>query len=473
MAKKLTSLIGLSKTDFDEFISSGDIKLRQARLIPVLKAGDEMALTSVFLSALRIVNEFRQMFFSDIKMVRGGQFLAFTEVTFPGFDDSRIDGLILIVKSGVIKDATIFEMKNEANELQEDQITKYVEISRKFSIPRLVTVSNQFVSDPSQFPLSIKVPKDVSLYHFSWTYILTIAHILLFNNDTNIEDEDQVEVMKEVVAYLENEKSGVSGFNQMKAGWKEIVERINSGTRIKMSDTDLEETVNSWQQEEKDMALILSKKLGVFVITGNNKFKTNLKARIDHDKKKVIDQKTLTSFFKVKGAVSDISVIALLEKRTIEMSVGITPPGDKTERGKIGWLNRQIESCMKKNADLFNKLKSETIIEVLIKNSSQTERYLLDNIDKIINDINGKEIREFRIVLLKDFGKSFSNRKKFVSIIEEMLIDFYSSFVQHLKNWEKPAPKIVERKGTENQVNYSGDVTMSAVDNIGKQTIDI
>jgi hypothetical protein len=279
MEKKFASLVGISKSEFDDFISNKTIQLRPARLIPMLKPGDEMALASVILSSIRVIKEFRNMILSDLKMMKGGQIFVYTEIIFPLFDDSRIDGLAIIVKGGIIKDAAIFEMKNETKELDFKQILKYIEIARKYEIPRLVTVSNQFVSEPTQFPLQIKSSKNVSLFHFSWSYILTLANILLFKNDINIEDKDQIEIMKEVVSYLEDYRSGVCGFNQMKPGWKGIVEKINSGTRIKLNDPDLNETVSSWQQEEKDMALILSNKLGSFVNSTNSKYKGNLKAR--------------------------------------------------------------------------------------------------------------------------------------------------------------------------------------------------
>ena len=200
MGKKLTSLIGIKKVDFDKFISpDGEIQLRPARLIPVLKTGDEMALTSVLLSSIRIITEFRNMILSDLRMMKGGQIFVYTEIIFPLFEDSRIDGLAIIVKNGFIRDAAVLEMKNGSNELETEQILKYLEIAKKYSIPRLITVSNQFVSEPTQFPLQIKTPKNIRLYHFSWSYLLTLAHILLFKNDINIENEDQVEIMKEVI----------------------------------------------------------------------------------------------------------------------------------------------------------------------------------------------------------------------------------------------------------------------------------
>ena len=40
-------------------VDSGKLKLSQARLIPAIKVGDEMALTAIFLSSLRLIKEFR------------------------------------------------------------------------------------------------------------------------------------------------------------------------------------------------------------------------------------------------------------------------------------------------------------------------------------------------------------------------------------------------------------------------------
>ena len=203
-----------------------EIKLRDAKLIPTYKPGDEMALTSIFLSSLRLIKEFKKDFFSEARLLNSGSIYTYTEVMFTQFKDSRFDGLILVVKGKIIKDAAIFEMKNKNNELDQNQIERYIEIAKQLKIPKLITITNQFVSEPTQFLLSLKIPKNIELYHFSWSYILTIANILLFKNEKNIEDPDQVEIMKEAVSYLENSISGVCGFTQMKHGWKDIVGKI-------------------------------------------------------------------------------------------------------------------------------------------------------------------------------------------------------------------------------------------------------
>ncbi len=458
MDKSLTKIIGLKKSEFDEFVRNGELQIREARLIPFSKPGDEMALTSVLLSSLRLIKEFRKMILSDAKMMIGGQFYVFTEIVFSQFTELRVDGLLIIVKGGVIKDAAIFEMKNGSNDVEQRQIEDYLKIAKTYNIPKLITVSNQFVSEPTQSPVNIKPPNNIELYHFSWTYLLTSAHILLFKNDTNIEDDNQVEIMKEVVNYLEYDKSGVYGFNQMKKGWSDVVEKINSGASLKQSDKEVDDAVISWQQEEKDLALILSKNLGVFVNSGEAKYKGNLKGRLDDDRKRLINDKVLITTLRVRGAVSDIKIKALFEKRIIEMAVTLKAPQDKTLRGQLGWIRRQIGNCYKKNEKTFQRIRSEILIEIIIKNSRKPERISLIDIDKIYDEIKGKEIKEFKILFIKDFGKKFSSRNKFVVIIEEMIVDYYSGIIQFLYKWEQPAPKMIE-DNTENIMEVDNENT--------------
>ena len=298
MDKKSIKIKDLKKSEFDLFVKKGGIKLKKANLIPLIKPGDEMALTSVILSAIRLIKEFRRILFTDTKISKGGQIFVYNEVVFSQFPNLRVDGLLLTVKGGIIKDTAIFEMKNGTNDLDQKQIERYLKIAKAYNIPKLITVSNQFVSHPTQSPLMISRKKKVALYHLSWSFILTIAHILLTDNNTNIENIDQIEIMQEVVDYLEHSKSGVRGFTEMKDGWRDITDRINKRENIKKNDKDVIEAVESWLQEEKDMALILSRELGVLVESGNSKYKDDLRARIDDEVSHLIDNKYIESSYR-------------------------------------------------------------------------------------------------------------------------------------------------------------------------------
>jgi len=421
------------------------ISVRRARLIPIYKAGDEMALTSLFLSALRLVKEFRREVFSAVNLSASGKLHMFTEVNFADYEGAQPDGLILVVGGGKIKDAAILEMKNKDSILDEDQISQYLGVARQYQIPKLITVSNQFVSLPTQSPLNVKVPKNVNLYHLSWSYILTMAHLLLFEDEKNIEDVDQMEIMKEVVDYLEHKVSGVCGFTTMKPGWKEVVNKVNTGIAIKKDDTDVIDTISSWLQEERDMALILSRELGLLVKSGIPKFKHDLSGRINHEIKNLIEKKALSSTLQIAGAASDITVTAHFERRNIEMSVSLVSPQDKKLRGQIGWLQRQIDTCQRKNRNTFQSISNELCVGIEIKYQSQATRISLDNLEGVIDELRGKEIKSFRISQIKDLSRKFESRKGFVQNVESMLLDFYRGIVQHLKKWEMPAPQMPDR----------------------------
>ena len=434
---KLTKLIGLKFDEYLELVDLGKIKYSQARLIPALKTGDELALTSIFLSSLRLVREFRNKVFSDIKLPKGGRVYYFTEWSFEGIEkskkgESRIDGVIIIVVSGKIKDVAFIEAKKDKNELEVEQIERYQRIANVLKVTKLVTISNQFVEKPTDFPIKINARiKNVKTFHFSWTYLETIAQLLLFENDENIEDEDQVEIMKEVLHYLTHPKSGTSGYHQMKEEWKKLADDIMGNN--KPESIVVEQSILSWHEEEKDLSLMLSRSLGVLVSSkkGKDTLKSFQKNNILH------------STLDVKNIVSDISIHADFTRRTVSMSVSVNPI-NKGSIGKLSWLRNQLEQCENRNSDIFSGLKNDIWIETDIKfyKDCIKEKYI--DFENLYEDetIKQKEITGFNIVLIKDFKGNFASRKKFVELIEKMILDYYQGIVQHLKNWNAPAPKV-------------------------------
>ncbi len=439
--KKLTRLVGLKEEDFKHFISTNQIQYTNARLIPLLKTGDEMALTSIFLSAVRLIKEFRNIIFKQIKLPRSGKFYYLTEVCFPELSKHRIDGLIVIIKSGKINSAVIFEMKKESNVIEKKQLTDYIALAQKLRIPNVVTISNEYVSDPSESPVDLRVPKKVNLFHFSWTYLLTLGRILLYKNENNIEDEDQVEIMREVLFYLESDKSGVKGFNKMSLEWKTLTENILAHKVIRESDKVLHAAIYSWYQEEKDMALKLSRELGLLV-KGKSRNKDSIKSDIKH----VIKHKSIKSKIIVKDAVSDILIEADFEKKNLKMSVKIDCPETGTNTSKINWLIKQLESGKKKSPDSFQRLYGSTYITASIKYARSGQTVELKNYSDLKSLPKQEEINGFRLYTVQNLGSKFTSQKGFIKSIEDLLLSFYDAFVQYLENWSKPAPKIEPSK---------------------------
>lgn len=436
--KKLSKLVGLKKDEFDLFVRSGQIQVQSARLIPTYKTGDEMALTSIFLSSLRLVKEYRDNIFKEIKLSRGGRAYYFTEVSFPDIDKkSRVDGMIVTIVKGAIKDVAFFEMKNKNNGIDKEQIEKYLELAKKLKVDKLVTVSNEFVANSSLSPISIRVPKSISMYHFSWTYLMTVAQLLLFDNEENISGVDQVEIMSEVMEYFENPVSGVSGYTKMKAGWKELAESIGAQKPLKASDQYIEDAVLSWYEEEKDMALYLSRNLGVLVKSTPKK-KDSVKSDVAH----LIKKNSISGILSVKNSVSDIKVLADFERRSVSMSVKVIPPLDKGTKARITWISKQLQNCKKQTESIFTKIEKDIWIEADIKFGKSHIRINLSELDTLLEFAAGREIQSFNVILISRFGVNFASVKKFVELIERMIIEYYAGIVQHMTNWNRHAPKL-------------------------------
>ena len=435
-------LIDLPYEKFQQF-STGEnasINFQEARLIPLLKTGDEGALTSTFLSSIKLIKEYRDSIFKEIKFPRGGKAYYLTEVTFKDIDKTcRFDGLIIVVKGKKISDAVAFEMKNKNNSLEKIQIERYISVLKKIGVKKLVTVSNEFVSNSSQSPLKIDKAaiRNFSLFHFSWTYLMTQGQILLFDNETNIEDEDQVEIMKEVLYYIDAPKSGVSGYHKMKDGWKNTIEKITDRITIKHEESDVIEAIESWHEEERDMALLLSRKLGVFV-----KSTQRSASSINDDAKRLKANSELLGNLSIKNSVSDIKIRLDFEVKTVSMSVNVLPPQDKGTKARITWITKQLENAKKRNELVFNKISDDLLLEADVKHARQNIRVSISDIETILEETNGKEIQSFNVVLMSKFKAKFSSNKGFITEIESMILEYYAGIVQYLTNWDRPAPKL-------------------------------
>ena len=443
---KIQKIVGMKVDIFQQLLSTNEIKVRPARLIPSpdRKSSFETTLASIFLSSVKLIKEFRDDIFSDLKVKRNGTFYFFTEPTFFDCKD-RPDGLILQVVAGEIRDAVILEIKHKNAEIDDSQIIRYMDLAKTLGISKILTISNQFVPDPSISPVKVKPHKGIVLYHFSWQYLLTIAHVLLYKNDHNISDEDQVSIMREVVAFWESSDSGVYGFTQMRNGWKEIVKTFTTGSIPKKDDKQVQDAILSWQQEERDLSLILSRKLGLLVKIASAQ---EIHKRIESDYKTLISKKYLSSRFKVENIVSPIDVIAHFDLRTIEMSVLVEAP-EKGIKGQIGWMRRQIEDCEKKANDIYGNIVDDLRITPNLKYRNEYQPTKICDLENAIDDLKEKEITSFTVSYIVHLGAKFESSKNFVVMLEKMLIDYYSGIIQYLSNPPKSTPKIVPQKSNE------------------------
>ena len=79
--------------------------------------------------------------------------------------------------------------------------------------------------------------------------------------------------MKEMVSYFESNESGIIGLTQVKQGWIELIQKINTKIKFKPTEAFVVDTVSSWIQIERCMALALSRELLTLVESGKRNLK--------------------------------------------------------------------------------------------------------------------------------------------------------------------------------------------------------
>ena len=284
----------------DLMYKTDELERKRARLFPTnnLKITDEVNTTSILLSSLCAIKEFRETFFKIIGVNtitnKTAKLHAYSEII-PNKKQDRPDGLIFLTTGSAqnVDYSFFFEVKTKGK-LEKEQIEKYLQKAKECKVDYLITISNDYVTTPSMTPVKeLKTRKN--LFHFSWKHIATILQNVI---DNGIADIDQVFIAKELLAYLDNHPD-IKHFSRMHETWYDDVREIaatapNKFTPKKKFDAILNNVCYSWLQEAKDISLKLQKEYNKNInISFDSKDISNLAKRIDCYRKSLETEKIL------------------------------------------------------------------------------------------------------------------------------------------------------------------------------------
>ncbi len=428
-----------------DYLASGE----PARLIPSMAdTNKEQRTTSIFLAAMMAVPKFGKKVLDTIgvRTSKTTKIEAYTEVTFQNQKAKtafRPDGL-LIVRTGKSEWRALIEAKSGNAVLARDQLQSYLETAKEFDIDALITISNQLAVLPDHHPLlpKVRLPKNTDLFHWSWTYILTEATLLVAADD--FDDPEQRFILSEVARYLKHPHSGVTRFDRMNSEWKELVAAVQNRVPLNPAAPVIQNSVASWHQEQRDICLLMSRKVGHSVeVKLPRKQAANMDERFHSDCKRLASDHALTFAIDVPNSASPITVAADVARRNVTCSMSLDAPEDKkSTRARVNWLTRQLKSTRTNNIFVRGHWGGRTTPTQV----ALTE--LIDDADSLGAEQKGKVVRTFEIRMTKDFGADFGRTTKFISQLEEFVPQFYHDVGQNLRAWKPAPPKIRDTEDT-------------------------
>jgi hypothetical protein len=345
------------------------------------------------------------------------------------------DGAI-VVERGKTRWRCLVEVKTGTAELTTEQVSRYLDMARQHGFDGVLTISNQITSSPTDSPVDVdrrKVGGRVSLYHLSWWRVLTEA--IVQHRHHGVADTDQAWILGELIAYLDHEASGASGFQDMGDKWVSVRNAAAART-LRPADPEAREIAERWEQFVEYLCLGLGQDLGREVKAVRAR-KQTAGARLDALVKSLAEFGTLETAVRVPDAVGPISVEADLRTRRVTTSVAVEAPAEKRPKTRVTWMLRQLRDAPRDlRIDVRFANTKETTSALLGEASEYPERLLSATDPK-------RDPRSFQIALSRQMGtKRGKGERSFVRETRQQTVDFYRDLVQDLRAWQPTAPKL-------------------------------
>lgn len=424
MAKK----IDFGKTCFSDLhqvlnIESQELlEEKSARLFPNGNLDNEITTTSVLLASLSAVKEYREELLGAIGIkklnARNAALHTFTEISNLGFPD-RPDGL-LVVTSGkhkpIIEWACFIEAKVKDNQLEQNQVERYSDFARKVGINDIITISNYLATNPFDSPVKLK-KRSFNLYHWSWTYLKVTASRLIRSNV--IEDDDHVFILKELRRFFESHRN-LSDYKRMSKDWKSAVKEIhNLKPDQKIDSITLNQIIDSYKQEEKDVSLQLTDKSGLHIelVTKQD--------RVTEIADSLQNEKIITSeYFIENNRKNSFKIEVDFIRQKIVCSTTMKVDTGKAQ-AQTTTLIKMFEDIGATSHIIINafynrrkKVLTEVPLSTLIEERKKNMPYSI--IDKSLGD----EIKSFEIKTDDLLGRDFQSASNFVIKLENIAFRF-------------------------------------------------
>ncbi len=422
-----------------DYLSSGE----PARLIPVTAdTNKEARAASIVLATLMSVPPFARVMLNTLGQPLGarGRLDCYTEVVLKDGTESKMrpDGLITLDGGRGRTWSCLIEAKIGRNELEVDQITRYLALAKAHEIDAVLTVSNQFVALPSH--AAVNIPKaslrGTALFHWSWMYLLTQAMLVV--NDRDFEQPDQRFVLAEMIRYFSHPSVGVSTFERMNSEWKELNAQVQAGAKLQRTALVVENSVAARHQEVRDLCLLLTRRVGRAVRLRLSRAQADdPDQRVRDDSTHLAENLEVTCSLDVPDAAAPIVVVGDLQRRSLVVSMALVAPRDKQRASsRINWVLRQLTKAKPEGLHIRAIWPGRAPATQAALSALREDPSLLEAENRTLLPT------QFEVLLVRDLAGKFGGTRTFIECLEETVPYFYEQVGQHLRVYVVPPPRV-------------------------------
>lgn len=455
-----------------DFFTKGE----KARLIPVAAdSNKEVRATSVFLAAMMAVPPFAERMLETIGQKTGkrAEVSCFTEVAFkpaPDAKNLRPDGYMSVLSGRGRQWQAMFEAKIGNAEIDHDQVRAYAALAKDHGIDAVITISNQFVALPTHSLVSVGKVLDryVTLYHWSWMFIITEAMLLI--GDDEFSAPEQKFILSELVRFLSHESTGVRRFDRMNKEWKDVVLSVNARSTLSKTAPEVINTVAAWHQEARDLSLLMTRKLRSRVRQRLTRAHANdPSVRVAADAERLAKDHILEVSLEIPDAADLLTIQADMTRRCLIASMTLDAPDMKRAAPRVNWLLRQLQ---KSEA-------AEIHIEAIMPGRAPSVRMTLAQLrggDDVVDRAFAAGVpSSFKVMMVRDIAGRFSGNKTFVEELERLVPDFYENVGQHLQAFQPKPPQVKTEKpaGDETEARPGLREVAAAADEAAEEALNV
>jgi hypothetical protein len=419
-----------------------DEKWPVARLIPISSASgveaQERRLASALLAVMGSVPEFGLALLKPLG-APSGKIDTYIEVPFKLADGGTIrpDGVVVVTRAGKTWSA-IIEAKIAANQLTTAQMNGYLDLARDTDFQAVISISNQYVSSSTDYPIEIDKRKmrRTKLHHWSWIDLLTMATVQ--KEHRGIKDPDQAYILSELIRYLSDPRSGAVAFDGMGPGWTAVRDGAR-GQTLRKNDDSVIAVAAKWDDLVRYVGLMLTTALGrevrQILPPAERTAASRRQALVDS----LVPEGVLYASMSIPNVAGPLMLSADLRARQVVASTTINAPKEGTPRGRVSWLLRQLQTAP-------DNLKVEA--QVAWRSSSLVATLGEVRADpSVIYPEKGKELRGFALSLASNMGlKRDSGQGSFADGVVKAAEGFYADVLQKLRAWKEAPPQLKKQE---------------------------